>query len=101
MKIKGDDPLRLLGAYFTRAKEASQRPGVRSERGRNTVSDTIEISGLALHFREISRIVGSVPEVNADRVQEVRRKVEADQYRVQGEQLAERLIERAILDELL
>jgi len=102
MKVRGDESFRFLGAYLARAKEASERSSVRGVRQRDGgVSDTVEISGLARHLKDLTRVVSSVPEVNTERVNEVRRKVDAGQIRVQSESLAEDLIRRAIVEHLL
>ncbi len=102
MKVKGDESFRFLGAYLARAQEASERASVRSVGKRDGgVSDTVEISGLARHLKDLTRVVSSVPEVNTDRINEVRRNIDSGQYRVQSESLAEDLIRRAILDHLL
>ena len=102
MKVKGDESFRFLGAYLIRAKEASERSSVRNVGRRDGgVADTVEISGLARHLKDLARVVSSVPEVNTERVAEVRRKVDSGQGSVQSESLAEDLIRRAIVEHLL
>jgi len=102
MKVKGDESYRFLGAYLVRAKEISERFAVRrSGRREGGVADTVEISGLARHLKDFARVVSSVPEVNIERVNEARRKVDSGQAQVQSQSLAEDLIRRAIIERLL
>jgi len=102
MKVNGDESFRFLGAYLTRAKEASERSSTRTIGRRDGgVADTVEISGLAKHLKDFTRVVSSVSDVNSARVDEVRRKINTGEYRVQSESLAEDLIRRAIIERLL
>jgi len=102
MKVKGEESYRFLGAYLVRAREISERSSVRrSGRREGGVADTVEISGLARHLKDLARVVSSVPEVNIDRVNEVRHKLDSGQAQVQSQSLAEDLIRRAIVEHLL
>lgn len=102
MKIQRDEAFRHLTAYLARTMEASGRPAVRDfRRGYDATSDTVEVSGLARHFQEMNRIVAEVPEINMERVNEVRAKIDAGQYRVEVESMAEALIRRAVIDRVL
>ncbi|MGI9951233.1 flagellar biosynthesis anti-sigma factor FlgM [Moorellaceae bacterium AZ2] len=84
MKINGQSPVNLTPVLDAYRRPA--RPGVKEEKA---AGDRAEISPLARHLQELLRLSSELPEVRADKVEELRAKIASESYRVSLEALAE------------
>jgi flagellar biosynthesis anti-sigma factor FlgM len=97
MKIIGDNQYLKLDAYLkTRPlrpskDEGSERPPEVSGEG-----DTVSLSGKAQDLYEARRIMGEIPDVRAEKVARLRKEIEDGTYRVEGRDIAKKMIEEAL-----
>jgi len=103
MEIDGKSPLIDLSARLSRLdiheeqaqrfKKAGQEP-VRFE------SDRIELSVRSREFQHLDELILSIPDVRESKVEQIRRAIESGTYNVRAEQIADKIIGGALIDEI-
>jgi negative regulator of flagellin synthesis FlgM len=103
MEIDGKSPLVDLSARLSRLEIQEQQPQrsqkaiqepVRSE------SDRVEISVRTREFQRLDELIQSIPDVREARIEQIRQAIENGTYNVRAEQVAERIIGGALIDEI-
>ncbi len=98
MKVTGQQPPRSNELNTGRAREAEQKherhgdaraDGARSEPNRTS---------LTMH--RIKEVIRNTPDVRADRVAELRERIQSGQYRVDAERLAQNLLAESLRDDV-
>lgn len=104
MKIQGENPFSILGAYLKGAKEVKKGgeavPSALSSVSA-PVSDRVEISGKSQEIARLSKIVSRGSDVREDKVFDALRSVEAGKRVPEAKVLAESLIKATLLDRIL
>ena len=72
-----------------KAKDAGQDPAVG---GPGAAGDAVSITGTAANLQRIETSLKALPEIDGKRVEEIRQQVEAGTYKVNAENLADKLI---------
>ena len=77
-----------------KAKGGAAAPPQPSDGG--PVGDTIQVSEKAIMMGRIQKALAEIADVRAELVSEIKAKIEADEYHVLGEDIAERVILEAL-----
>ncbi len=94
-KIKSQQYLEAL----RKKGEVERAPGRQAEgAGEAAESDRVGVSEKALFIGRVREALKNIPDVREDLVAELRRRIEADEYHVPGEEIAERAILEALAE---
>ena len=98
------DPIRrkVTGEAYTeslRKKEKAEQARGGAQKGEAEAApagERVEVSDKALMMNRIRRALAEIADVRADLVAEIRARIERDEYHVQGEIIAEKVIRDAL-----
>jgi len=92
----------ILTTYRQRAQAVSEKDGSREEvrTVRGNQRDRLEISPKAREVQRLKRLLEQIPEVRQDKVQAIRQKISRGEYGVSAEDVAEKILGRALADKL-
>jgi negative regulator of flagellin synthesis FlgM len=62
-------------------------------------SDRVEISIRSREFQRLDELIQSIPDIREARVEQIRQAIENGTYNVRAEQVAERILGGALIDE--
>ncbi|HNR14006.1 MAG TPA: flagellar biosynthesis anti-sigma factor FlgM [Thermodesulfobacteriota bacterium] len=102
MKIADKHPFIRLDAYVKNVREA-----VKSGEGGQPASagdghdDTVKVSVKARRIQEARAILDAVPDVREDRVADIKARIENGTYSVDPKDVAAKIVEESLLNELL
>ncbi len=75
----------------------AQRRGESSKRPSTRYEDRFTPSYETEELRRIRRLLDSIPDMQEDKVREIREKIRAGEYKIKAEDIAEKIIKTAIL----
>ncbi len=84
-----------------RTEEESTREGERVKgEERTETRDTVDISGSSRDAQMAREVISSEPDVREEKVSEVKEQIESDQYEVDNQEVADRMV-GAFIDEVI
>jgi len=95
MKIYGNNPIEgkdLYGKVNDLNKKETTGKSNDIEKGRSE-NDKISLSGKAYEFNELKKIINALPDMRTDRVEELKKVIEAGSYTVDSLKVAEKILE--------
>jgi negative regulator of flagellin synthesis FlgM len=102
VKIGGESVILELNKYLKgvdeKPKSSSKAP---EKEGSNSPGDRVELSPRSQETRRVREAIDEVPDVDEAKVAEIKARIESGAYNVKGEEIAESIIEEAIVDVLL
>ena len=106
MQVFNDTVYNAIRAYLGQQVKQSRNDAGRIDAGRaeqppGPAADTMELSDRAKRFGFALEAVRDTPEIRADLVNALKAKVEAGTYTESGEKIAEKIIARTVVDELV
>jgi len=100
MKIQGENPFKVFGAYLRGAKEV--------KKGKELVSsaplpapDRVEISGKAQEIERLSKIVSRGSDIREEKVLNAQKALAAGKRIPEARAMAEALVKAAVFDKIL
>lgn len=93
------DKLEIVGANLQKPDRPREKGGERSEEVLS--KDQVTVSEKAKEIGRLQIEVSKLPEINADRVDEIKNAINAGTYDVKGEAVAGKLLKEAIIDSLV
>jgi negative regulator of flagellin synthesis FlgM len=100
MRIDGNDPLVNSQLKLqTNDQQQAEREQSKAVEPINQVRDRLEFSAESRDFQRYEKKVQEAPEVRAERIAEIMRKVQTGTYNIKAEKVAEALITGSIVDE--
>lgn len=97
MDISGKLPSILPAAYVNRMG-ALQKPGESPSTGSPAAGDRVSLSPQVRELEAARAAVSAMPEVREEKVAAIRAQVEAGTYVVDGEKIAGKMIEEALIN---
>ncbi|MFQ5635109.1 MAG: flagellar biosynthesis anti-sigma factor FlgM [Gammaproteobacteria bacterium] len=83
-----------IGKSRAQSVDEAGETGQGTAAGRQAAAgDAVSITDAASHLQRVEASLAALPEINAARVEEIRQQVEAGTYRVNAENLADKLIQ--------
>ena len=103
MRIPHEESIRLLERYLLGIQGSDARVSGRSQSVRSFPprADRVEISQQARAYQLLSQRAAELPDTRSERVSELRHRIEAGTYTIQGEKVAEGLVREAIFEAIL
>jgi len=95
VKIHGDNPIGGINTYKKKAERAQQQKATAS---RAVDGDSVEFSSLSQELAKIGSEVLSPGDIRKDKVNTLKKKIEAGEYEVDAEKLAEKIVNDFVLD---
>lgn len=89
----------IIKAYNSQANagKVNKKEGVKPAAGK----DSISISDESRIKQQVFKAAKQAPDIRADKVEELRERISAGTYTVSDDEVAEKMIERAIVDKLV
>ena len=101
MKIVGGHQISSLDAYVKNVRDRGKTPASSGADSRGPVSqDQVVLSPEARQIQKAKDLIGSLPDIREEKVAEIRARIEAGEYQVDGEKVASKMIEASLLNEL-
>lgn len=98
MIISRNQVAHVLRAYGLQPPAPAEPGGAAGGARRTAGRDRVELSPAAEAIRRWTRLAQALPDQRPDRVAEVRQRLERGEYRVDPEQVAERMLYRLLVD---
>jgi negative regulator of flagellin synthesis FlgM len=95
MKIEGNNPVESQELYG-KVQESGKNPETDNKEGAqksDNSKDKISLSGRAKEINELKVIIEELPDIRTDRVDEVKRTIDAGNYNVDSLKVAEKVLE--------
>ena len=101
MKITGENPFVKLEAYVrqVRDKKSADSPSPKLPEETHE-GDKVILSPRAKELLEAKKALDSLPHIREEKVEQIKLRIEKGTYQVEGEKIALKLIEEALLDEI-
>ena len=101
MKISTKDPS-VRDAYVKQIsqqqkEDAASKPGVKPVEK----ADTVKISEEARELQEAQKVLENMPDVQVEKVAEIKNKIENGTYEIKPDEIAEKMVIDALLNEIL
>ncbi|HHW54839.1 MAG: flagellar biosynthesis anti-sigma factor FlgM [bacterium] len=89
-----------------RATEKTNKTGAKGpegpkKSGQPVIEDRLSLSAEAREIQRVKELARQAPDVRREKVEEVKGQIEAGTYKVSGEEIAEKLLSRLLVDELI
>jgi flagellar biosynthesis anti-sigma factor FlgM len=94
------NPFAILGTYLSNIRSVKKR-GPAQASAYSAGSDQVELSEMTHEVAHLSQMVSTEPEVRADRVSEVSKKIADGKHHPTEKEVAESLVKAAVMDDLL
>jgi negative regulator of flagellin synthesis FlgM len=102
MKITGGHSLANLDAYIKNVRDREKTRSVFGTGSSDAISrDEIVLSPEARQIQQAKELIDSLPDIREEKVAEIRARIEAGEYQIDGEKIAEKMIEESLLNELI
>ena len=98
MKVTGQQPPRPSELTSGKAREAEQK-AERIRKGKEETPATVQ-NRTSLTMNKIKDVIRNTPDVRADRVADLKKRVESGQYEVDADRLAENLLRESLREDV-
>jgi negative regulator of flagellin synthesis FlgM len=100
MEINNSNPLIISKNGVQRLDSPQQPERTLKGSGAQTDSDRLEISVRSREIAHLDELIRSTPDVREDKIEKVRKEIEAGTYNVKAEKIAEKILGGNLLDEI-
>lgn len=97
MKVSNSQVQQVLGQY---ARQVQRPKGAGEAKPPGLGQDQVELSPEAREIKAAQQALAQTPEVRTDKVEEIKGRIASGTYEVRGEEVAEKIIARSIVDRL-
>jgi len=94
VKIHGDNPIGGINIYKKRAESAQKKTAA----SKAVDGDSVEFSSLSQELAKIGNEILSPGDIRKDKVNTLRKQIQAGEYEVNTEALAEKIVNDFVLD---
>jgi negative regulator of flagellin synthesis FlgM len=102
MKISGGHQISSLDAYVKNVRDRGRfRSLATMESGAGISQDAVVLSPEARQIQEAKVLAASLPDIREEKVAEIRARIDAGTYQIDGEKIAAKMIEESLLNEVL
>ncbi len=98
MKIIGQQPPKTPELSSGKAKDAERQQNLRQSP--STEAPTLSRPKVPLTVQRVKEVIDSTPDVRAERVAALKQRIDADEYRVDSDRLAQNLLNASIREDL-
>ena len=101
MEITPNDNTINIDAYVNNIDD-KQKTEKTPEKAENTAAktDTVNISDAAKEIQEVRKELDNIPEVRAEKVEQLKNQIENGTYEIKSEEIAEKMLKDSLLNDL-
>lgn len=103
MQITPKNQANAIDAYNSTQVQARQKPGIedgKASEQQGLKTDTVVISDTAKRIQEAQAQIQAIPDVRADKVAELRARIENGSYEIKPDKIADKMIRESLLNDL-
>lgn len=101
MKITGDNHLANIDAYVKNIKDKKKIDASSGRASGEVIAkDEVVLSPEAKEIQKAKELLDSIPDIRKEKVAEIKAQIEDGTYEINGEQIALKMIEESLINEL-
>ncbi|MFH1982213.1 MAG: flagellar biosynthesis anti-sigma factor FlgM [Pseudomonadota bacterium] len=100
MEITGKLNSDAIDVYTPDPRSSAPAAGRHHRQASGSSADKVVLSPKAMEIQDARQRVSSLPDVNEDRVHQIRRRLTAGTYSVNGEKIAFNMIKESVFDQM-
>jgi negative regulator of flagellin synthesis FlgM len=101
MEINPNDNTINIDAYVNRISDTQKAENTSDIAEKNVAkSDTVNISDAAKEIQEVRKELDNIPDVRADKVEQLKNQIENGTYEIKSEEIAEKMLRDSLLNDL-
>ncbi len=101
MEINSNDNTINIDAYVNKISDKQQAENISDKVEKNVAkTDTVNISDAAKEIQEVRKELDNIPDVRADKVEQLKNQIENGTYEIKSEEIAEKMLKDSLLNDL-
>lgn len=101
MEINSNDNTINIDAYVNNISDKQKAEKTSDKAEKNVAkTDTVNISDAAKEIQEVRRELDNIPDVRADKVEQLKNQIEDGTYEIKSEEIAEKMLKDSLLNDL-
>lgn len=101
MEINPNDNTINIDAYVNNISDKQKTENTSDKTNKNVVkTDTVNISDAAKEIQEVRKELDKIPDVRADKVEQLKNQIENGTYEIKSEEIAEKMLKDSLLNDL-
>lgn len=101
MEITPNDNTINIDAYVNNINDKQKAENTSDKADKNVAkTDTVNISDAAKEIQEVRKELDNIPEVRAEKVEQLKNQIENGTYEIKSEEIAEKMLKDSLLNDL-
>ena len=101
MEITPSDKTINIDAYVNNINDKQKAENTSDKAEKNVAkTDTVNISDAAKEIQEVRKELDNIPEVRAEKVEQLKNQIENGTYEIKSEEIAEKMLKDSLLNDL-
>ena len=101
MEITPNDNTINIDAYVNNINDKQKAENTSEKAEKNVAkTDTVNISDAAKEIQEVRKELDNIPDVRADKVEQLKNQIENGTYEIKSEEIAEKMLKDSLLNDL-
>ena len=101
MEITPNDNTINIDAYVNNINDKLKAENTSEKAEKNVAkTDTVNISDAAKEIQEVRKELDNIPDVRADKVEQLKNQIENGTYEIKSEEIAEKMLKDSLLNDL-
>ena len=101
MEITPNDNTINIDAYVNNINDKQKAENTSDKAEKNVAkTDTVNISDAAKEIQEVRKELDNIPEVRAEKVEQLKNQIENGTYEIKSEEIAEKMLKDSLLNDL-
>ena len=101
MEINSNDNTINIDAYVNNIGDKQKAENTSDKAEKNVAkTDTVNISDAAKEIQEVREELDNIPDVRADKVEQLKNQIENGTYEIKSEEIAEKMLKDSLLNDL-
>jgi len=101
MEITPNDNKINIDAYVNNINDKQKAENTSDKAEKNiTKTDTVNISDAAKEIQEVRKELDNIPDVRAEKVEQLKNQIENGTYEIKSEEIAEKMLKDSLLNDL-
>ena len=101
MEINSNDNTINIDAYVNNISDKQKAENTSDKAEKNVAkTDTVNISDAAKEIQEVRKELDNIPEVRAEKVEQLKNQIENGTYEIKSEEIAEKMLKDSLLNDL-
>ena len=101
MEINSNDNTINIDAYVNNINDKQKAENTSEKAEKNVAkTDTVNISDAAKEIQEVRKDLDNIPDVRADKVEQLKNQIENGTYEIKSEEIAEKMLKDSLLNDL-